>query len=129
MQVAVRAGLELGASELQVQRSNHSATPPTFKNLFEMKNQVDFYVRRKLTFSYQARTNCYVQISLNIYTSQNLIVIFTTRHSLFPLRADLGHSITYLRCFDTNFRRPGPIFFNRLKRDFILVRSLRNFHQ
>ena len=27
-QLAVRAGLELGASELQVQRSNHSATPP-----------------------------------------------------------------------------------------------------
>ena len=28
MQLAVRAGLELGASELQVQRSNHSATLP-----------------------------------------------------------------------------------------------------
>ena len=80
-----------------------------------MKNQADFYVRRKLTFSYQARTNCYVQISLNIYTSQNLIVIFTTRHSLFPLRADLGHSITYLRWFDTNFRRPDRYFSIALK--------------
>ena len=28
IQLAVRAGLELGASELQVQRSNHSATLP-----------------------------------------------------------------------------------------------------
>ena len=29
IQLAVRAGLELGASELQVQRSNHTATLPT----------------------------------------------------------------------------------------------------
>ena len=72
-------------------------------------------ISRKLTFSYQAQTNCYVQISLNIYTSQNLIVIFTTRYSLFPLRADLGHSITYLRCFDTVFRRPNRSFSVALK--------------
>ena len=80
-----------------------------------MKDQADFYVRRKLTFSYQARTNCYVQISLNIYTSLNLIVIFTTRYSLFPLRADLGHSITYLSCFDTVSRRPNRYYSIALK--------------
>ena len=35
IQLAVRAGLELGASKLQVQRSNHSATlPPTRKVSF-----------------------------------------------------------------------------------------------
>ena len=33
-QLAVRAGLELGASELQVQRSNHSATLPPNLNTF-----------------------------------------------------------------------------------------------
>ena len=80
-----------------------------------MKNQADFYVRRKLTFSYKTWTNCYVQSSLNIYTSQNLTVFFTTRYSLFPLRADLGHSITYLRCFDTVFRRPNRYFSIALK--------------
>ena len=34
IQIAVRAGLELGASELQVQRSNHSATLPPNLNTF-----------------------------------------------------------------------------------------------
>ena len=34
IQLAVRAGLELGASELQVQRSNQSATLPSNLNSF-----------------------------------------------------------------------------------------------
>ena len=34
IQLAVRVGLELGASELQVQRSNHSATLPPNLNTF-----------------------------------------------------------------------------------------------
>ena len=34
IQLAVRAGLELGAPELQVQRSNHSATLPPNLNTF-----------------------------------------------------------------------------------------------
>ena len=34
IQLAVRAGLELGASELHVQRSNHSATLPPNLNTF-----------------------------------------------------------------------------------------------
>ena len=34
IQIAVRVGLELGASELQVQRSNHSATLPPNLNTF-----------------------------------------------------------------------------------------------
>ena len=34
IQLAVRAGLELGASELQVQRSNHLATLPPNLHLF-----------------------------------------------------------------------------------------------
>ena len=34
IQLAVRAGLKLGASDLQVQRSNHSATQPPLTVLF-----------------------------------------------------------------------------------------------
>ena len=80
-----------------------------------MKNQADFYVRRKLTFSHQARTNCYVQISLNIYTSQNPIVIFTTRYSLFPLRGRPRTLNNVFKVFRYKFSEAKPIFFNRLK--------------
>ena len=37
IQLAVRAGLELGASELQVQRSNHSATLPLLEHKENIK--------------------------------------------------------------------------------------------
>ena len=76
MQEAVRTGLELGASELQVQRSNCSATrPPVFNHLREVLRTPWNSLKRFQISSRENSLSCIFIISKSGAISRNLCTV------------------------------------------------------